>query len=101
MPQPQKTGIKEGISRHSALENLAPRHTSLKGEENTGKASETQDLAQLWHPCVPLSAFSRLNEAQNLFYERIMMMIMLCTSKAASLIQSERLTNETSQTCAS
>lgn len=66
-----------------------------------GKPAETRDLAQIWHPCVPLSAFSHLNEAQNLFYERIMMMIILCTSKAASLIQSERLTNETSQTYAS
>lgn len=66
-----------------------------------GKPAEIQDLAQIWHPCMPLSAFSLLNEAQNLFYERIMMVIILCTSKAASLIQSERLTNETSQTYAS
>lgn len=66
-----------------------------------GSQQRTQDLAQIGHPCVPLSAFSRLNETQNLFYEHMMMMIILCTSKAASLIQPERLTNETSQTYAS
>lgn len=66
-----------------------------------GSQQRTQALAQVWYPCVPLSAFARLNEPQNLFYERMMMMIILCTSKAASLMQPERLTNETSQTYAS
>lgn len=90
-----KQEIKEGISRRCTSESLSP----LPGEENMGKPAEAQDLAQIWHPRVPLSAFSHLNEAQNLVYERIM--ITLCTSKASSLTQSERLTNETSQTRAS
>lgn len=89
--------IKEGISRHCTSEGLSP----LPGEKNVGKPAETRGLAQIWHPRVPLSAFLHLSEAQNLPYERIMVMMMLCTSKESSLTQPERLTNETSQTRAS
>lgn len=89
--------IKEGISRRCTSESLSP----LPGEKNMGKPAEIWDLAQIWHPRVPLSAFLHLNEAQALLYERIMIMIILCTSKASPLTETERLTNETSQTRAS
>lgn len=88
--------IKEGIWRHCTSESLSP----LAGERDVGR-QQRGDLAQLWHPRVPLPAFLHLSEAQNLLYERIMIMKILCTSKASPLAQSERLTNETSQAHAS
>lgn len=96
--QAQKSGNRRGNSKVFHVRKLVTA-SDFSGREECREASSNAGSGT--EGCVPLSAFSHLNEAQNLFYEHIMMMRILCTSKAASLIQSERLTNKTSQTCAS